>query len=340
MSIDPISAINTGMNVVNTVENAFGLGDKRQLRQQQKLQDQQIAGAKELTDYQKQKELDMWNATNMEAQIEHIENAGMNPALIYGMKGGGGITTGSGGTPMPSGGQASDSASRTNANTGMGMMLGQNALMQAQIKLAESQANKNNVEAANAAGIDVQKKEAEIQNITQVTNLIGEQTKNTRISRDGIQLDNNLKEIAQDIQNATSENQIRNINFQIDKAYSEVSYLESQINGQNIDNVIKSRATEDIIKSYNLQLENIIAQTLANKAGGQLSIEKAKAVATELKQGWEQIKQSGKNTKEMAEAILWSSGIQAGAQTVGNIMQMITKFKNPTQIFNTDNYYK
>ena len=34
----------------------------------------------------------MWNYTNYENQKKHLEAAGLNPALLYGMSGGGGAT--------------------------------------------------------------------------------------------------------------------------------------------------------------------------------------------------------------------------------------------------------
>ncbi len=40
-------------------------------------------------------QMDMWNKTNYGAQLQHMKDAGLNPALMYGMGGGGGATTGS-----------------------------------------------------------------------------------------------------------------------------------------------------------------------------------------------------------------------------------------------------
>lgn len=42
-----------------------------------------------------QLQMDTWKRTNYPAQIEMMRKAGLNPALMYGMKGGGGTTTGS-----------------------------------------------------------------------------------------------------------------------------------------------------------------------------------------------------------------------------------------------------
>ena len=46
-----------------------GHNDRRQLRQQEKLQNLEIKGSKELTDYNAAKQLEMWKATNYPAQV-------------------------------------------------------------------------------------------------------------------------------------------------------------------------------------------------------------------------------------------------------------------------------
>lgn len=91
------AAFGVGTNLLST-----GLGlalenheDKRQINQQQKLQDMSIAGQKQMADYNQANQMRMWNATNYEAQIAHMKNAGLNPALLYGTGGGGGTTVGS-----------------------------------------------------------------------------------------------------------------------------------------------------------------------------------------------------------------------------------------------------
>ena len=82
-----------------------GHNDRRQLRQQEKLQNLEIRGSKELTDYNAAKQLEMWKATNYPAQVEQMKLAGLNPALAYGMGGGGGVTSNVA-TGKTSGGQA------------------------------------------------------------------------------------------------------------------------------------------------------------------------------------------------------------------------------------------
>lgn len=49
-------------------------------------------------------QMDMWNKTNYGAQKQHMLDAGLNPALMYGKGGGGGTTTGSQGGGSAAGG--------------------------------------------------------------------------------------------------------------------------------------------------------------------------------------------------------------------------------------------
>ena len=46
---------------------------------------------KEQADYSQQLALDMWNKTNYEEQVKHMQAAGLNPALLYSKGGAGGI---------------------------------------------------------------------------------------------------------------------------------------------------------------------------------------------------------------------------------------------------------
>lgn len=94
---------------------------------------------------------EMWDYTNYENQVEHLKNAGLNPALLYGSGGGGGgSAAGSGsaaGVGLPS-------------STGVGMGI-QWEQMEAQKELAKAQAAKTNAEAAKLMTTDTEKTESE-----------------------------------------------------------------------------------------------------------------------------------------------------------------------------------
>jgi hypothetical protein len=154
MAIDPTGAINGAAGAV------LGLAlerhnDRRQVKQQKKLTDVQVNANKQMTDYNTaanyKSQLDMWKATNYGAQMDEIKKAGLNPALLYGMSGGGGTTVGSGAIAgNVSGGQAAGNS----GETGMGIMNQMNlAMQQAQIDNLKANTNKTNAEAGNVGAI-------------------------------------------------------------------------------------------------------------------------------------------------------------------------------------------
>ena len=76
-------------------DKVFGIDRKQeQIDQQRKLQDLQIEGNKSMLDYSSMKQREMWDYTNYSNQRKHMEEAGLNPAMMYGMSGGGGSTVG------------------------------------------------------------------------------------------------------------------------------------------------------------------------------------------------------------------------------------------------------
>lgn len=117
------NVIGTGMGLL--MQNA---NDRRQLRQQEKLQKLQIAGSKELTEFQNKKQMEIWEATNYRAQMHQLKMAGLNPGLIYGSAGAGG-TLGGAAAQVPG---ATAPAGGNEIATGMGIIM-QNRLLQAQI---------------------------------------------------------------------------------------------------------------------------------------------------------------------------------------------------------------
>ena len=76
-------------------DKVFGIDRKQeQIDQQRKLQDLQIEGNKSMLDYSSMLQRKMWDYTNYSNQRKHMEEAGLNPAMMYGMSGGGGSTVG------------------------------------------------------------------------------------------------------------------------------------------------------------------------------------------------------------------------------------------------------
>lgn len=187
--------------------------DWRQRRQQKKLQEQQIEGNKEMIDYNMAKQLEMWEKTNYGAQKAQMIKAGLNPALMYGMSGGGGVTTG---TPTGSvdGGQAPVGG----GEMGMGIQMG---LMQAQKELLESQAEKNRVEAAKTRGVDTTEAEARVKSLLQGVD-------NAKSQQILMKIETRLKEMEVIEQAATQSNRIDKIAYETEMALNELKMARNE----------------------------------------------------------------------------------------------------------------
>ena len=124
---------------------ATGIGaGKRQIKQQKKLNELGIDAYKQQREIDQANQMEMWNATNVGAQIEHMKNAGMSISAMYGGSGGGGTTAGSGGGSAPIA-----TADGETARQAMGLQMAQMQLMQAQTE-------KTKAEAVKIAGADTQ----------------------------------------------------------------------------------------------------------------------------------------------------------------------------------------
>ena len=104
-----------------------------------------------------QRNKDMWDYTNYENQRKHMEAAGLNPALMYGMSGGGGSST--------SGAQAQGASgiggNEISSGSNLGGMALQSMMMESAIELNKANANKANADANKTAGVDTELGKAE-----------------------------------------------------------------------------------------------------------------------------------------------------------------------------------
>jgi len=139
--------------------------NRKQMEQQRKLSELQIDNETKLMDIQNQKQYEMWLKTNYGAQVDQLNKAGLNPALMYGMGGGGGATVG-GGMPNVSTATASNPETSKGAAGIMGMGL-QGAMIEAQIENIKANTNKTNVDAGKAAGVDTDLAKTQIASLTQ-----------------------------------------------------------------------------------------------------------------------------------------------------------------------------
>ena len=156
-----------GMMAASATDAILGLAlqgqqDRRQLRQQEKLQQLEMAGQRQMTDYNMMKQMEMWRNTNYTAQMEQLRKAGLNPGLIYGMGGGGGQTTNIEAGKV-TGANAPTGGNEIASMIGMGLT---RELQKAQIENIKAQTEKTRTENA-AIPSNVAKTQAETESITQ-----------------------------------------------------------------------------------------------------------------------------------------------------------------------------
>lgn len=123
--------------------------ERRAMRMMEKQMALQAKYNKEQADYTSELAREMWDYTNFENQIEHMKNAGLNPALMYKGAGAGGSTSGAGAAGAVSGGD--------------GLFGLQAKLIKSQIAKTEAETAKTAAEAGNIAknttktGVDTDK---------------------------------------------------------------------------------------------------------------------------------------------------------------------------------------
>lgn len=145
---------------ISGIGSLFGIGsrrekkareaEEREYKRQLEYMGLQAKYNKEQAKYSTELSKEMWDYTNYENQVKHLEAAGLNPALLYGQSGGGGSAAGAGtaaGVGLPS-------------STGVGMGI-QWQQMEAQKELTQAQAAKTNAEAAKLITTDTENVESE-----------------------------------------------------------------------------------------------------------------------------------------------------------------------------------
>lgn len=237
----PIGAL--GMMAANAIGGTIlGIGnDQRQHKQNERNTRTQVKAQKELTDYNQAKALEMWKATGYGAQKAQMKEAGINPALMYGMGGGGGqsasVTPGSVGQ-----GASPSSGGETLGAMGMGLQM---ALMKAQ---------KENIEAdtANKLG-DAANKPIVGKNLEADTGLKWAGVSNTEARTKLTEIEQRTAAMAAQVAEDSVYEATATVRYNMQRTQEEVNKLL-------VANRISRASQEEIIKSFKLQN----AETLAN----------------------------------------------------------------------------
>ena len=229
--------------------------------------------------------------------MKHIKEAGLSPGLIYGMGGQGGSTQGAGaanGVGLPQ-----------DQSVGMGLRAQEigvemaNAL--SQIKLNESQANKNDAEANKIKGVDTEAQQATIDNLIA-------QTSNERIKRGLILGQIRVADAEEELKRNTADwtkEKAEETRWNIKNLKKGIDKLTTEIDGIELDNNLKRRTIDNKVKESSLTLQNLMAEILLKGSQQRVNEEQTKAIPAEILQGREKLVKEGKaliNQKEQMEA--------------------------------------
>lgn len=302
--------------VVQGASGAIGMGIEgatanqnadRNYHQQKKLTAMQVRAEKELGEFNQKQSMEMWNATNYEAQRAHMENAGLNVGLMYGGGGGGGATA--------QGGSAGSTGAGTpvipdySRAAGMGIQAGaQAARAAAEIANIKADTEKKTVEANKLRGVDTEKTGAEVTNIIQ-------QTANAELNNSIMQFEKTLKEIDANVAGKTQEEIIQQMKTATEKLIAEANSAKAK---GEID-----QATKD---------EVIKGAELANEAA-KTGIEATKTGIEATKAGTEQTKQNTLNLQQdeiykKLENGLKENGLEKGDPAIMRMMSQWLKKNN------------
>lgn len=264
--------------IIGAVQGSMNQSD--QMKNQQMLMGDQYKYNDMMANRNQQRAKAMWDYTNYANQVRHMEEAGLNPALLYGQSGGGGVTAAGGqgsGVSQPT----DQSVSQKIRTQEMGLSL---ANMASQVKLNESQAMKNEAEAKKIAGADTKQTEATTANLIALTT-------NEHAKNELIYADKRFKDAMASLTSAKEDEVWWNIK-NLEKG---LEMIDKSIEGTELDNELKRRTMETNVKQAVESLKNTVADTVAKYAGASVNTEEAKAIGARVEQGWSTVLQGFQN---------------------------------------------
>lgn len=304
-----------GTAVGGVVGGAMGLLSGDQASEQGKLTDQQVNANKDLLNYSYGLQKNMYDYTydknTPQAQIKNLKEAGLNPALMYGLGGNSGGDTG-GGSASAGGATASGSAERQAADNQTAMMTLQAAKLNSEIKVNESIANSNNADAKNkGAGTETLNATRELlkENMKQeglgrfLQNLITDSTMNQ--SKDNPDGQNS------EIHNNTYEwtGRITGNSYVMEGVAAAITKTQAEAG----DAAAKALLSNKKAEGYFQELMN---ETLKAKAAGKMADnDEVKAAAIKLASEWS----TGEFTNWKTWTDLAGKGIEALSDVIGTI---------------------
>lgn len=288
----------------NTANTALGIATQRlganwdrkqQLKTQQAMQAMQLAGEKEMIDYQTMNDLKYYG---IQAQKDRLKAAGLNPALMYGMGGSmGGQSTPA--APGVSGGNAGI-IDTGKPQQGMGMMnIAQLSLIDAQRKNIEADTANKQAENPNIPKVG-KKIDIEVENIAQgITNMKAGKALTDAMTR--------IKTIEGNVAEQTQDDAEKKIHAESAKAIDEaiIAMNEAGIARETQEakiTILKQEAVGTVLRNIltREQTENVKTSTEKAKSEIQVNTAQIQKMTADIAQGWQGLSIKMKEAKVKA----------------------------------------
>lgn len=227
-----------------------------------------------------ERNLRMWNETNMEAQRKHLENANLSVGLMYGKGGAQGASTAGGSQQGVSGPKTNPSEIQLQKEA-----LGLNAeQIKSQIKLNESQAIKNEAEATKISGADTAETKSRIE-----INEMNEKLMSSEIEINSA----NITKLVADGQIAMQQYNQELNNTEISNETKETvinqaiqDYKNSILAGSlNIANIKKAGKESELIEK---NIDNYVYEIVTKRMSAEAAKENAGTLLQKIKNDYEQ----------------------------------------------------
>ena len=336
------AAASAGIGFVgSTLSQALGLSwsPKRAMKEQEAynkrimaLQNQyQQQAAAQSQQYAKE----YWDYTNAENQKQHLINAGLNPALMYGQSGAGGMGA--------SGGAHQSSPEQPQGNpVGMALQVQQleqqRRMNDAQIALAEAQAEKTKTEAKKISGVDTQEALKRIEEVTSriELNLKEGNYKNaltdlTKAEKEATEALKSLREMQEGLTKAQISEAFAIAGYYSEKAHTEYWSKENEkIQNKYLKDTYEDRV--DAVNYNNAVAIALAAKYVSDKDVNEKQVEQLQASIEELnaladKHNWdkETYRKQVEGMIERWEEQTFNERIGLGLEFGDNIVNMLYK---------------
>lgn len=257
---------------------------------------------------------------------KQMEEAGLNVGLMYGgggASGGGAGSTSSvaqGGAGGAQAGQASSETDRQMAMQQQTALSLQAAKLQSEIELNKANANKLNADAG--------KQPTEIEEMGANIASKMQDVENKKIQAEGQKLDNELKKMEVTVNTYTMGGRIDGILAAADSAKHKANILLEQLDQEKVNTEVKQKTKQDVIRSYNMQIQQAAAEILVKQSQEKLNNEQANKLIEEITDLMDQREAGGKNWEIAREEMnnkLYAAGINAGTAFVGELIGVLSK---------------